>query len=134
MKPLALLLACALLTLLPLRAATPPLPGDLATPLETSSLDPAAFSEWADGAEKPILPLRPGDKERVPQWVLWTRTTQPGHSGIAFGDSKNPGIRHLRIGFTTPVPIGSVIVKGGGQLSILKPDAAYPGDLANEAM
>ena len=29
--------------------------------------------------------------------------------------------------------IGSVLVSGGGSLSVLRPDAAYPGDLANDS-
>ena len=125
----AVLLSCALpaLCLLPLFAASPPAPSELATPLLDTALDAAAFAEWVDGAEKPIQPRKTGDKEHSPQWVLWTRTTQPGHSGIAFGDSKTPGARHLRIGFTTPIPIGSVIVKGGGQLSVLKARRRIPG-------
>ena len=42
-------------------------------------------------------------------------------------------MRHLRIGFNEPLPIGSVLVRGGGALSVLKPDAAYPGDLADDS-
>lgn len=44
-----------------------------------------------------------------------------------------PGPRHLRFGFKTPLAVGSVFVNGGGQLSVLKPDAAYPGDLTKES-
>lgn len=30
------------------------------------------------------------------------------------------------------IEVGSVLVRGGGRLSVLKPDAAYPGDVADE--
>ncbi len=39
-----------------------------------------------------------------------------------------PVTRHLRIGFREAIPVGSVVVRGGGMLSVLKPDAAYPGE------
>ena len=113
-------------------AAAPPETG-FATPLPAASLDAAAFAAWVDGAETVIQPRDAKDREHSPQWVIWTRTTQPGHSGLSFGDSKRPGVRHLRIGFTTAIPVGSVLVKCGGQLSVLKADAAYPGDLGNDS-
>ena len=59
-----------------------------------------------------------------PQTVLWTDKSQPSHAGLSFGASKMPGTRHLRIGFTRPIPIGAILVRGGGQVSVLKPDAA----------
>ena len=46
---------------------------------------------------------------------------------------QDAGRRHLRIGFKEAIPVGSVMVKGGGQLSVLKANAAYPGDLARES-
>jgi hypothetical protein len=39
----------------------------------------------------------------------------------------------LRIGFAQDVTVGSILVRGGGVLSVLKPDAAYPGDLADDS-
>ena len=49
-----------------------------------------------------------------------------------FGDSRQSGERHLRIGFKTAIPVGSVLVRGGGRLSVLRPDAVYPGRLADD--
>ena len=63
-----------------------------------------------------------GRKRRVREW-----------DGVDFGESKQPGVRHLRIGFKTPLAIGSILVRGGGWLSVLRPTAAYPGDLADDA-
>ena len=102
----------------------------MATPVQVDNLDPAAFAEWVDGQEKPISGA---DKSQTPQWLIWTNKSQPGHSGLTFGDSKTPGARHLRIGFKNAVALGSVLVRGGGQLSALKTGAAYPGDLSSEA-
>jgi hypothetical protein len=42
-------------------------------------------------------------------------------------------MRYLRIGFTVAVPVGTVVVRGGGQLSVLRPGAAYPGRLNIDA-
>ena len=64
---------------------------------------------------------------------VWTRDSNPQWDGVTFGDSKTPGIRRLRIGLKNPIAIGSVLVRGGGQLSVLKPNSAYPGNLANDA-
>ncbi len=103
------------------------------TMLESQTLDAAHFSQWVDGAETPIAAGDPSKRESAPQWVVWTKTTQPGHSGMAFGESKTPGVRHLRIGFTAAIPVGTVMVKGGGALSFLKTNASAPGDLADES-
>ncbi len=101
--------------------------GPLVTPLRADNLDPVAFVQWVDGVEKP-MPQRDG-----PRHVVWTSATQPEWDGVLFGDSKIPGPRHLRIAVKTPITVGSVLVRGGGQVSMLRPTAAYPGDLADES-
>ena len=101
--------------------------GPVATPLVADNLDPAAFAQWVDGVEKP-MPQRDG-----PRHVIWTAGTQPEWDGVLFGDSKTPGPRHLRIGWKTPITVGSVLVRAGGQVSMLRPTATYPGDLADES-
>jgi hypothetical protein len=68
-----------------------------------------------------------------PRHVVWTQTTQPEWDGVTFGESKTPGVRHLRIGWKAPLPAGTVIVRGGGQLSVLQPTAPFPGRLDVEA-
>ncbi len=127
-KIAALLFALLALSLLPRSLCAAASDAPFVTPLESSTLDPAAFSDWVDGAEHAII-LKEG-----PQWAIWTRKTEPGHNGVSFGDSKTPGKRHLRIGLTAAIPVGSVLVKAGGQLSVLKPNAAYPGDMGDESM
>jgi hypothetical protein len=97
----------------------------LATPVQPAALDPAAFVDWVDGLARP-MPQKDG-----PRHVVWTRDTAPEWDGAAFGDSKVPGPRYLRIGFAAPQTVGAVLVRGGGQLSALRPDAAYPGDPAD---
>ncbi len=106
----------------------------LATPVTANNLDPAAFAQWVGGSETPIV-----DDKGVPRSpqkaVLWTTALneQPTFSALIYGDSKTPGKRYLRIGFKNPVSIGSVLVHGGGQLSVLKPDAPYPGNLNDDS-
>ena len=100
------------------------------------SLDPAAFSSWVDGQEGPVFggggvdstPLTDG-----PKHIVWTTTTRPQWDGARYGVSTTPGPRYLRIAFNTSIPVGSVLVRGGGSLYVLKPGAAYPGNLASDS-
>ena len=52
---------------------------------------------------------------------------------MKFGEGRAFGVRHLRIGFTQSITSGSVLVRGGGTLSVLKPGAAYPGDVTDDS-
>jgi hypothetical protein len=100
------------------------------TPVSQAQLDQAAFAEWFAGHESPI------PKERVkdgPREVLWTQDQRPEWSGVRFGLEREPGVRHLRIGFTEPIAVGTVLARAGGLLSVLKPEAAYPGDLGDDS-
>ena len=66
--------------------------------------------------------------------IAWTRTTTPSsYYFAAYGASLHPGVRRLRIGLTAPVAVGSVLVRGGGALSVLRPNAPYPGNLADDS-
>lgn len=108
-------------------------PGEaLKTPLALEQIDPATFSQWVAGEESA---LDVSQRDQSPEWIVWTttRNKRPGHSGLTFGAGKMPGPRHLRIGFTESIPVGSVLVRGGGSLSVLKPDADYPGDLSDDS-
>jgi NHL repeat len=104
---------------------------DMATPVTEDNLDPAAFAQWVDGSEKPIL----NDKRipRSPETAIWTTAPHFLYPSLIYGDSKAPGKRYLRIGFKNRVLIGSVLVRGGGQLSVLEADAAYPGNLNDDS-
>jgi len=100
--------------------------GAFATPLTVENLDPAALAQWVEGAQTPVV-LKDG-----PRHVVWTRSTPPEWDGVHFGAGKMPGVRHLRLGFKAPLPVGSVLVRAGGCLSVLKPSADYPGNLADD--
>ena len=118
------LLAIGIFAVEPL-AGQVPQSGPLATPVRSDALDPAAFTEWVDGVEQPMT------QKDGPGHVVWTTSAPIQWSGAAFGDSKTPGPRHLRIGFKTPVSVGSVLVRAGGQISLLRPEAPYPGNMAD---
>ena len=123
---------CAALTLLMLLLAftvrAAPTPSALQSPLKASDLDPATFSYWVDGQEK-----NAGLPADGPQHVIWTQDSAVNWDGVRFGDSKTPGARFLRLGFKSPVPIGTILARSGGQISVLKPGAAYPGRLNVES-
>ncbi len=110
------------------KGETPKIMEALSSLVKKDNLDVNAYAEWVDGHE---LVIKGADKESSPEWVLWTDSTVPGHSGLMFGKSANYGVRHLRIGFKVPIQLGTVLVKGGGQLSAL--NTSYPGNLANNA-
>lgn len=103
------------------------LAGPFETPIAADQVDPAAFSQSSGGAENPV------SVKEGPAKVLWTRSAGSDWGGVDFGDEKAPGIRHLRLGFKQPVPIGSVMVRGGGRLSVLRPGSPYPGNLSDES-
>lgn len=88
-------------------------------------LDQAAFSQWIAGKEAPM--------PDGPKSVVWTEKDTPGWRGAQFGLGREGGARHLRIGFSKRVTVGSVLVSGGGALSVLKATASYPGDLADDS-
>src|SRR6185437_6869482 len=100
-------------------------------PLTAANLDGGALAQWADGRESPAN-LPPNDTAKGLAIVVWTEKSGPIHTGITFGDSSQIGLRHLRIGFREPVQVGSILVRGGGKLSVLKATSRYPGDLSKD--
>src|SRR3954469_12392316 len=123
---LLILASLALSPLARLHAAdTPAFP-----PAGGSSLDRTTFAQWVDAKETLIAEsaARGG-----PGSVVWTTKSKPDWQGVKFGEGRDPGLRHLRIGFTESIPVGAVLVRGGGVLSVLKAEAAYPGNLADDS-
>ena len=114
--------------------AADPAPGSaFQTELTDAMLDPAAYAEWVDGREIPIIPKDERDRSASPAWLDWTQDTNAGHMGRDFGESKTPGARHLRVGFTRPVAIGTLIVGGDVRVGVLKPGASYPGNPGDDS-
>ncbi|HCE46480.1 MAG TPA: hypothetical protein DET40_23290 [Lentisphaeria bacterium] len=108
--------------------------GIFQTPLKVGDLDPAAYAEWSDGREAPIPDAQKKNIDRMPVGMVWvqdSRTRRP--YGYEFGKSKALGVRHIRIGFTKPVPIGAILAGGNIRVSVLKAEAAYPGNMADES-
>jgi len=98
---------------------------EIATEIKVTDLDPETFCDWVDGKETKV-------RWRVQDFVK-TADGALGVGNINFGVSENTGIRHLRVGFKAPIRIGTVLVRGGGNLSFLKADAPYPGILSDES-
>lgn len=113
--------------------ALPASAADLRTAITPAELDPANFAQWVDGHETRLL-----EKEKNQAWITWTTTSAPGHSLLAFGDSKTPGVRYLRIPFAKALAVGSVLMRAdpGVVLSYLKEGVAGVagvGDLSRDA-
>lgn len=120
--PLVLSLVALILTpALAQEAVFPPPP--------VAALDTKGFAQWVAGTETPISEQAAKDG---PAAVLWTDKGKPDWRGVKFGEGREAGVRHLRVGFAAPQTVGSVLVRGGGTLSVLKADAAYPGNLADD--
>jgi hypothetical protein len=100
--------------------------------LDATLLDSDTFAERVGTA--PEAPVKDAAIEKFGPWsVVWTKQLRPHWKGITYGRSRETGVRHVRIGFTQAVPVGSVLVGGGGALSVLKADVPYPGDLADDS-
>ncbi|HLQ46533.1 MAG TPA: hypothetical protein VK137_17450, partial [Planctomycetaceae bacterium] len=124
-RTLALVVALLFAPLAGLRAA------DTAfQPVGGSVFDKATFTQWVAGKE---TPLSEAEAKGGPSAVVWTENSKPEFRGVKFGDGRAAGLRHLRIGFTDSVTVGSVLVRGGGTLSVLKADAADPGHVAEDS-
>src|ERR1051325_2725834 len=95
-----------------------------------SVLDKRGFAQWMDGKE---MPVTQSAAKGGPLAVVWSPNSKPDWQGVKFGEGLARGVRHLRIGFTEELAMGSVLVRGGGVLSVLKMGAAYPGDLQNDS-
>ena len=105
-----------------------PASGPFATPLTNALVDDAASAEYFDGVEHPLA------NANLLRQLVWTQTMAPLAPGmLSFGASTHPGPRYLRLGFKSPVAVGSILVRGGDQVSVLRPDAPYPGNLANDS-
>ena len=98
-------------------------------PKETGAV---TYTEWFDGAEKPVVQVD-GHKVVVPITTLWTPATEAAVRQTVFGDSKTPGARYLRVGFEKPVAIGSILMHGNVQVSVLKPGASLPGNVTDDS-
>jgi hypothetical protein len=141
MKPISLWMSGCIFLLgiaVALAADRPqPQSGPLATPLTDpakgigagtgASIDNAASAEWVAGAERPLA------NPNALRQIVWTQNTLPNGNFLQFGASSESGTRHLRLGFTRPVEVGSVLVRGGGELSVLLPNAVYPGNLGDDS-
>jgi len=101
--------------------------GAFATSLSSASFDPASAAEWVDGSERPLA------NPNALKQLLWTQSAGPSTGPLKFGVSNQPGARYLRLGFTGALPVGSILVRGGDVVSVLRPGASYPGNLADES-
>ncbi|MBN2475476.1 MAG: hypothetical protein JXB62_12770 [Pirellulales bacterium] len=125
MKPIDILTALLLVS-----PCVPAADAAVFQPAADANLDRTVFAQWVDGKETPIAEDAAKDG---PGSVVWIANRMPDWRGVKFGEGRAIGARHLRIGFAEPVTVGSVLVRGGGSLSVLKSDVAHPGDLADDS-
>jgi len=98
---------------------------------DANDLGTVTYSEWVDGAEKDIVNLNSNGVAQ-PLHYLWNKTKLTDGSMLYYGDSRAPGIRYLRIAFKNPVAIGSILARGGGSVSVLKPGVSH-ADLTDDS-
>ena len=86
------------------------------TPVTKSMIENRMLTEYFDGVKQRLF------IQRGIEHVLATQTTNPGYNGVEFGKSKNPGVRHLCIGLSEQVAVGTMLVRGIGIPSVLSTD------------
>ena len=104
-----------------------PLSGVFVTPMTDAALDDASFAEWCAGTERPIA-----DPTSIHQRIWMQGVVLPAVHPLPFGTCTQTGPRFIRIGFRSPITVGSILVRGSGQLSVLRPGSPYPGNLADD--
>src|SRR5580658_3647626 len=80
-----------------------PLSGPFATPLTDATVDYASVAEWVDGSERPLV------NPNALRQVIWTQSFASASGLLNYGASAHNGPRSLRIGFQSPVAIGSIL-------------------------
>ena len=110
--------------------AAPPLAAkdQFATPLRDSEIDLRDSGEWVSGAERPL------PNPTALRQLLWTQSGAANGGMLRYGAGDQPGPRHLRLAFGSPLKVGSVLVRGGDQVSVLREDAPLTNNLANESL
>ncbi len=111
--------------------------GALQVALTASMIDNSATAHWVDGKTVDRSDwMDAGNKVHWPNPTLFfvaTRDSKLGHQGFTFGAEGAPGPRHLRVGLTQPVTIGTLMVSGRiSAVSVLSATATYPGDLGDD--
>lgn len=106
--------------------------GIFATNLTVDDFDSETFAELENGVEKKIVPGSAGRKRGRPQATIYVAPEANHFKPLIFGDSPRPGKRYLRVGFTEAKTVGSLLVIGDVGVSVLKPDAPYPGTLDDD--
>ena len=90
------------------------------------------YTQWVDGVESPISVT--DARAVVPQMnYAWSVRTVLNGRQLSYGNTKTPGPRYLRIGLEKPVTVGSILACGSGQVSVLKPGASLPGNMADDS-
>lgn len=111
--------------------------GGLQLALTASMVDNAATAHWVGGKTIDRSDwLDAGTKMHWPNPTLFfvaTRDARLGHQGFTFGEESAPGPRHLRVGLTQAVGIGTLVTVGRiSAVSVLAATAPYPGDPGDE--
>ena len=97
--------------------------GGFSTPLQRKDLASDANIAWLDGKTMPVQSSS----------AVWTEGKPTSHAGVSYGAGTSLGVRHLRLAFARPIPVGSVLATGNSSLSVLKADVTGPGDPGDES-
>ena len=108
-------------------SASEPAGLSLITPDQTGDL---TYVVSLDGKEQTLPdPNAPPNSQTT--HYFWIAGKQVEYRALTYGDSKKPGPRYLRVSMANPVTVGSILTRGGGLVSVLKPDAA--GDVTDDS-
>ena len=101
--------------------------GSFETPVQWENVDQPNCVQWVDGAESGFEPA----------WTVLNPLVRQGEGssgGLEFGASPKSGVRHMRYAFKEPVAVGTIFSAHGGiKPAVLRPDAPYPGDIADDS-
>ncbi len=121
-----------LLLLLVLCAAPVLAEGVFTSVLTVQNLDTANTAEFpANTAAKGGFTFAASREDGLAR-ILRIVTPAPPHSSW-LTDETDASVRYLRVAFTTPLPIGTLL-GGGGDVSYLKAGAAFPGDVQDNTL
>lgn len=107
-----------------------PEPGIFQTPVANDDLLSEQDRQWVAGE---LTPVESRGGRGQDSKTLWTRGRPTSHAGVAYGKGSDLGQRHLMVVLARSVPVGTVVARGNGSLSVLRSGIASGADPSDES-